>query len=105
VAFSVPIAFGPSSFLPAAELPHVESAQVAVFGLPMLVIGVVPVPATYLPVMIMASWIGNWLFYVQHQLEGTYWEPDGDWNFHAAALQGSSYFKLPPILRSPCARP
>ena len=71
----------------------------------MLVIGVVPVPATYLPVMIMASWIGNWLFYVQHQLEGTYWEPDGDWNFHAAALQGSSYFKLPPILRSPCARP
>jgi omega-6 fatty acid desaturase (delta-12 desaturase) len=74
-------------------------ALVVAFGLPMAVIGVVPVLATYLPVMIMASWIGNWLFYVQHQFEGTYWEQDGDWNFHAAALHGSSYFELPPILR------
>ncbi len=49
-------------------------ALVVVFGLPMAVIGVVPVLATYLPVMIIASWIGNWLFYVQHQFEGTYWE-------------------------------
>lgn len=72
---------------------------VVVFGLPMLMIGVVPVLATYLPVMIMASWIGNWLFYVQHQFEGTYWESDGDWNFHTAALQGGSYFKLPPVLQ------
>ncbi len=74
-------------------------ALLAVFGLPMVVIGVVPVLLTYLPVMIIASWIGNWLFYVQHQFEDTYWAQDGDWNFHAAALCGSSYFDLPPILR------
>ncbi len=74
-------------------------ALVMVFGLPMMVIGVVPVLTTYLPVMIIASWIGNWLFYVQHQFEDTYWEQDSDWNFHAAALHGSSYFKLPPILQ------
>ncbi|HWI86704.1 MAG TPA: fatty acid desaturase, partial [Sphingomonas sp.] len=44
-------------------------------------------------------WIGNWLFFVQHQFEHSYWERDGDWNFHAAAVAGSSYFTLPPVLR------
>jgi omega-6 fatty acid desaturase (delta-12 desaturase) len=74
-------------------------ALVVVFGLPMLVIGIVPVLATYLPVMIIAAWIGNWLFYVQHQFEDAYWEQDRNWNFHGAALSGSSYFQLPPILQ------
>ena len=74
-------------------------ALIIAFGLPMTVFGVVPVLATYLPVMIIAAWIGNWLFYVQHQFEDSYWEPDGKWNFHTAALLGSSYFDLPPILR------
>jgi omega-6 fatty acid desaturase (delta-12 desaturase) len=69
------------------------------FGVPMMLIGVGPVLATYLPVMIIASWIGNWLFYVQHQFENAYWERDGDWNFHTAALSGSSYFELHPILQ------
>nr|WP_166180400.1 fatty acid desaturase [Altererythrobacter segetis] len=76
-----------------------NAALVVVFGLPMLVIGVVPVLVTYLPVMIIASWIGNWLFYVQHQFDGAYWEAERDWSFHAAALSGSSYFKLPPLLQ------
>ena len=72
---------------------------VVAFGLPMAFIGVVPVLATYLPVMVIASWIGNWLFYVQHQFEDTYWDQERDWDFHTAALSGSSYFKLPPILQ------
>jgi omega-6 fatty acid desaturase (delta-12 desaturase) len=74
-------------------------ALLAVFGLAMAVAGVGTTLATYLPVMILASWIGNWLFYVQHQFDDTYWKRDGDWNFHTAALQGSSYFELPPILQ------
>jgi acyl-lipid omega-6 desaturase (Delta-12 desaturase) len=72
---------------------------IAAFGLPMILIGVTPVVLTYLPVMIIASWAGNWLFFVQHQFEGAYWEQDGDWNFHTAAVQGSSYFDLPHVLR------
>lgn len=76
-----------------------NAVMIVVFGLPMLVFGVGPVLATYLPVIIIASWIGNWLFYVQHQFEDTYWERDGEWNFHTAALRGSSYFDLPPILQ------
>ena len=69
------------------------------FGLPCALFGVLPVFGAYLPVMVIASWIGNWLFYVQHQFEEAHWERDGDWNFHVAAVAGSSYFKLPPILQ------
>ena len=72
---------------------------VIVFGLAMAMIGVGPVLATYLPVMILASWFGTWLFYVQHQFEDTYWEQGSAWNFHTAALRGSSYFELPPVLQ------
>ena len=74
-------------------------ALLVAFGLSFSLIGVRPVVVTYLPVMVIASWIGNWLFYVQHQFESTGWERDADWNFHEAALGGSSYFKLPPVLQ------
>ncbi|HLY91374.1 MAG TPA: fatty acid desaturase [Acetobacteraceae bacterium] len=74
-------------------------ALVVAFGLPMVMIGVAPVVATYLPVMFIASWAGNWLFYVQHQFENTYWKREDDWNFYTAALRGSSYFELPRILQ------
>ena len=40
-----------------------------------------------------------WLFYVQHQFEGVYWERGGDWDYVQAALQGSSFYKLPRILQ------
>jgi len=76
-----------------------DLALAVVFGVPMVVFGVGPVLATYLPVMIIASWIGNWLFYVQHQFEDAYWERDKAWNFYSAALSGSSYFDLPPVLQ------
>jgi acyl-lipid omega-6 desaturase (Delta-12 desaturase) len=76
-----------------------NAALLVVFGLPMAIFGVGPVLATYLPVMIVAAWIGNWLFFVQHQFDDTYWQRDESWNFHASALQGSSYFRLPSILR------
>jgi omega-6 fatty acid desaturase (delta-12 desaturase) len=74
-------------------------ALLVAFGLSFSLIGVRPVVVTYLPVMVIASWIGNWMFYVQHQFESTGWERDADWNFHEAALGGSSYFKLPAVLQ------
>ncbi len=76
-----------------------DLALLAAFGLPCAIFGVLPVLGTYFPVVVIASWIGNWLFYVQHQFERTHWQGDEDWNFHVAALSGSSYFKLPPILQ------
>jgi acyl-lipid omega-6 desaturase (Delta-12 desaturase) len=76
-----------------------NAALVVAFGLPMAIFGIGTILAVYLPVMIIASWIGNWLFYVQHQFDDAYWERDEQWSFHAAALHGSSYFELPTILQ------
>lgn len=52
-----------------------------------------------LPVLVVTSWIGGWLFFIQHQFEDTYWQPAKDWNFRDAALGGSSYYALPPLLQ------
>jgi omega-6 fatty acid desaturase (delta-12 desaturase) len=35
------------------------------------------------------------MLYVQHQYEDTYYRSGDDWTFELAALQGSSYLKLP----------
>ena len=48
-----------------------------------------------LPITWLASAMGIWLFYVQHQFEHTYWEPDARWQLHAGGLHGSSHFDLP----------
>ncbi|MFZ4767613.1 MAG: fatty acid desaturase [Roseimicrobium sp.] len=50
-------------------------------------------------VMLVAGAAGVWMFYVQHQFEETYWERREDWDFTAAALHGSSFYKLPRILQ------
>jgi len=42
---------------------------------------------------------GVWLFYVQHQFEGVYWGRGGEWDYTTAALQGSSFYKLPKVLQ------
>jgi len=57
----------------------------------------------YLLVQIPTLWLagaaGIWLFYVQHQFEDTYWQSSDDWSYAEAALQGSSYLKLPKVLQ------
>src|SRR5207237_9547758 len=40
-----------------------------------------------------------WLFYVQHQFEGVYWERSEEWDYSEAALKGSSFYKLPKLLQ------
>jgi omega-6 fatty acid desaturase (delta-12 desaturase) len=52
-----------------------------------------------LTAMMVAGSAGVWLFYVQHQFEGVYWERRGAWDYTAAALQGSSFYKLPKVLQ------
>jgi len=51
-----------------------------------------------LPITVMASFVGMWMFYVQHQFEGTYWAGEDAWDYTRAALQGSSYYALPAVL-------
>ena len=52
-----------------------------------------------LTVMLVAGSVGVWLFYVQHQFEGVYWERNENWDYATAALQGSSFYKLPKVLQ------
>jgi omega-6 fatty acid desaturase (delta-12 desaturase) len=42
---------------------------------------------------------GVFLFYVQHQYEDAYWETGENWDYAEAALKGSSYLKLNPVMR------
>jgi acyl-lipid omega-6 desaturase (Delta-12 desaturase) len=49
--------------------------------------------------LMLSGTAGLWLFYVQHQFEGVYWERGQSWSYTAAALQGSSFYKLPKILQ------
>ncbi|MCE9519762.1 MAG: fatty acid desaturase [Verrucomicrobia bacterium] len=47
----------------------------------------------------VAGALGIWMFYIQHQFEDAYWEKHEEWDYTAAALQGSSFYKLPRILQ------
>ena len=52
-----------------------------------------------IPIMVIGGAAGVWLFYIQHQFEGVYWERHEKWDFVAVALQGSSFYKLPRVLQ------
>ena len=52
-----------------------------------------------LTLVTVAGSAGVWLFYVQHQFEGVYWERAEQWDFATAALKGSSFYKLPKLLQ------
>src|SRR5579862_7703411 len=51
------------------------------------------------PVFLVSGAVGTWLFYVQHQFEDTYWRDHAEWRYDRAALEGSSYLKLPRLLQ------
>lgn len=51
------------------------------------------------PIFLLSGSFGIWLFYVQHQFEDTYFEHDEEWSYVKAAVEGSSYYKLPAVLQ------
>lgn len=62
-------------------------------------VGIWPFILIHLPVVLLAAAAGVWLFYVQHQFEETHWAGDDRWTIQDAALQGSSHYDLPLVLR------
>jgi omega-6 fatty acid desaturase (delta-12 desaturase) len=52
-----------------------------------------------LPTVLVAGSAGMWLFFVQHQFEEAHWDRGEHWQLHDAALNGSSNYVLPPVLR------
>ena len=61
--------------------------------------GSMPFLVIFLSTSFVASAIGVWLFYVQHQFDETHWDQPEDWDLHDAALYGSSHYDLPAPLR------
>ncbi|MFB9326177.1 fatty acid desaturase [Paenibacillus aurantiacus] len=64
-----------------------------------LLLGWKEVLLVYAPILYVSGMAGIWLFYVQHQFEDTYFERAAEWDYVSAAMQGSSYYKLPKILQ------
>ena len=84
------------------ERHSVHAMNAAIFGMAAalsLVFGWKAYLLIQLVILMVAGGAGVWLFYVQHQFEGVYWERGGDWDYTAAALQGSSFYKLPKVLQ------
>ncbi|MFI5000001.1 MAG: fatty acid desaturase family protein [Reyranellales bacterium] len=81
-----------------ASVHFTNVALVAVFGTLVVLLGWRQVLLVHLPVMVVASILGVWLFSLQHRFETARWSTDGEWSFVAASLDGSSYFRLPAIL-------
>ena len=50
-------------------------------------------------IFMIAGSAGIWLFYVQHTFEDSYFEEDQDWEYVKAAVEGSSFYKLPKVFQ------
>jgi acyl-lipid omega-6 desaturase (Delta-12 desaturase) len=55
--------------------------------------------AVHIPVVAIAGALGVWLFYVQHSFEEGYWTRGVEWSPRRAAVEGSSFYDLPAVLR------
>ena len=63
-----------------------------------LLVGPRAVAALYAPTVFIAAAAGIWLFYVQHQYERAYWAAGQGWDYATAAVDGSSFYRLPRVL-------
>jgi omega-6 fatty acid desaturase (delta-12 desaturase) len=64
-----------------------------------LLIGVKAYLLIQVPIIMIAHFLGIWLFYVQHQYDEVSWERGQQWDYKTAALSGSSFLKLPSVLQ------
>jgi len=69
------------------------------WSLVVLTIGIQACLMIELPIMLMGGAAGVWLFFIQHQFDPSYWARNEQWNSMEAALQGSSFYKLPKLLQ------
>ena len=95
----LPIGFFRDGWQPWLSTMATNAAIAAVIAIVIWFVGVGPFLLVHLPTMVLAASIGVWLFYVQHQFADTLWAENKDWNWHTAALHGSSHYDLPGVLR------
>jgi omega-6 fatty acid desaturase (delta-12 desaturase) len=92
-------------YIPRSWRRERRSVHATNFGILLLVVvawSTIGLPAFFLvhgPVVILGAMIGSWLFFVQHQFEQAYWQPQEEWNYVRSAFEGSSYYRLPRVLQ------
>lgn len=64
-----------------------------------LYIGWLPWLCLFPPAYVLAGMLGSLVFWVQHNYKESYSAPSESWNFKDAALRGSSYLRVPQLLR------
>lgn len=74
-------------------------AMAVVYGGLGYLIGPMTLLKVAVPIIVVASAAGGWLFFIQHQFEDTLWDNKEDWDFQVAAVHGSSYYVLPKVLQ------
>ena len=71
----------------------------AALGILTLAFGWQSVLIVQVPIIVVASVVGVWLFSVQHRFEDSMWERQEHWSVVQASLEGSSYLRLPRVLQ------
>ncbi|RSL31911.1 fatty acid desaturase [Salibacterium salarium] len=77
----------------------INASILAIYALFIVTIGWQAFLMVQLPILFVSGALGIWLFYVQHQFEDSYFEKEEDWSFVKAAVDGSSYYKLPRVMQ------
>ena len=72
---------------------------VCLLGALVATLGAGPVALVQLPVAVLGSTVGAWLFTVQHRFEASQWERKEGWSQVQASLEGSSHLRLSAVLQ------
>lgn len=99
VIYRIPFDTDPSWGRERRSVLLTDLALLAVLGALVFAFGVWPVVLVQLPIMLLASIVGVWLFSVQHRFEAAQWARQAQWNPVQASLEGSSYLRLPLVLQ------
>ena len=90
----------PRAWVKERRAVYLTNALIAAVLVAMILpLGLWPVLVIQLPVIAVAAIIGVWLFSIQHRFEEAHWTHNSDWSAIAAAIRGSSFLKLPSVLR------
>ena len=72
---------------------------VLLFGLISLIVGWQAFLLIQGSIFLLSGSVGIWLFYVQHTFEDSYFEENTEWEYVLAAVEGSSFYKLPKLMQ------
>jgi len=96
--YRLPIRSGCSRYRSLLSSQLTNVGLVGAAGLTAALVGAPELAKIHLPIIVLAANLGVWMFIVEHQFEMTYWKRENEWEFHAAALNGSSFVQLPRLL-------